>query len=106
MMSFAAERVAVLIFHPCKTHLSMKSISLNQPTSLAEAMATASAKVMLQFLTSLKVDCCLAAAALVCVILWMISETYVNTAACSATLWVLHFACMSSIDIKQKGGEL
>lgn len=84
----------------------MKSISLNQPTSLVEVMATASAKVMLQFLSSLTVDCCLAAAALVCLILWMISETYVNTAACAATLWVLHFACMSSIDIKTKGGEL
>ncbi len=69
-------------------------------------MATASTKVMLQFLTSLKVDCCLAAAALVCVILWMISETYVNPAACATVLWVLHFAVMSSLDIARKGGEL
>ena len=84
----------------------MKSISLNQPASLVEAMATASAKVMLQFLSSLTVDCCLAAAALACVILWMISETYVKPAACATILWVLHFAAMSSLDIKTKGGEL
>lgn len=70
------------------------------------AMTTAAVKVLLTFLTSLTVDCCLAAAALVCVILWMISETYVNPAACATILWVLHFAAMSALDIHRKGGEL
>lgn len=70
------------------------------------AMTTAAVKVLLTFLTSISVDCCLAAAALVCVFRWMISETYVNHAACATILWVLHFAAMSSIDIHRKGGEL
>ena len=70
------------------------------------AMTTAAVKVLLTFLTSISVDCCLAAAALVCVILWMISETYANLAACASLLWVLHFAAMSAIDIYRKGGEL
>lgn len=70
------------------------------------AMTTAAVQVLLKFLTSLTVDCCLAAAALVCVILWTISETYVNQAACATILWVLHFAAMSAIDIRKKGGAL
>ena len=70
------------------------------------AMTTAAVKVLLSLLTSLKVDCCLAAAALVCVIRWMISETFVNPAAGASFLWVLHFAAMSAIDIHRKGGEL
>ena len=68
------------------------------------AMTTAAVKVLLSLLSSLTVDCCLAAAALVCVILWMISETFVNPAAAATILWVLHFAAMSAIDIHEKGG--
>ena len=83
----------------------MESISL-KTSSPQMAMTTAAVKVLLVFLTSLKVDCCLAAAALVCVILWMISETFVNQAAGATILWVLHFAAMSSIDTQKKGGEL
>lgn len=69
-------------------------------------MTTAAVKALLSLLTSLTVDCCLAAAALVCVTLWMISETFVNPAAAATTFWVLHFAAMSAIDIHRKGGEL
>ena len=83
----------------------MESISLKTSSPLM-AMTTAAVKVLLTFLTSLTVDCCLSAAALVCVILWMISEPFVNQAAAATILWVLHFAAMSAIDIHRKGGEL
>ena len=69
-----------------------------------EAMATATAKVLLQFLTSLSADCCLAAAALVALLVHMITEQHATVSILVTVAWAIHFATMASIDIK-KGGN-
>lgn len=83
----------------------MKEISLNQCSPIV-AMTTAAVKVLLTFMTSIKANCCLAATAFVTVAMLAIDENQLITAAVGTTLWILHFAAMSAIDIRRKGGKL
>ena len=68
-----------------------------------EALATATATVLLKLLTSLRINIALAAVALVSLMCWLISDGQAGKPATWCCAWVLHFAAMSSIDIR-KGG--
>ena len=68
-----------------------------------EALATATATVLLKLLTSIKVNTVLAAVALVSLMCWLVSDGLAGDPATWCIAWVLHFALMSSIDIR-KGG--
>ena len=70
------------------------------------AMTTAAVKVLLVFLTSLKVDSWLAAFALLALMGWLITEQHSTIAIFAIVAWISHFAAMSAIDIHRKGGEL
>lgn len=70
------------------------------------AMTTAAVKVLLTFLTSLKVDSWMAAAALLALMGWLISGHHSTVAVFAIVAWISHFAAMSAIDIHRKGGEL
>ena len=82
----------------------MEEISLKRPESVPiEALARATAKMLLQFFTSLTANTCLAAVALVSLMMWLISDGHAGGATW-CILWILHFAIMSGIDIYTKGG--
>ena len=68
-----------------------------------EALATAAVKVLLELLTSIKVNTVLGAVALVSLLCWLISDGLAGRPATWCIAWVLHFALMSAIDIR-KGG--
>lgn len=70
------------------------------------AMTTAAVKVLLEFLTSLKVNTWLAAAALIALSCSLISGHLSTVAIFAIVAWISHFAAMSAIDIHRKGGEL
>lgn len=84
----------------------MKEISLNQTSAPIEALATAAVKVLLEFLTSLKVNTWLATAALFALCCSLISGHLSTVAFFAIVAWISHFAAMSAIDIHRKGGEL
>ena len=80
----------------------MNTIQIQRGSALIEALATATATVLLKLLTSLRINIVLAAVALVSLMCWLISDGQAGNATwCIA--WILHFALMSAIDIK-KGG--
>ena len=68
-----------------------------------EALATAAVKVLLELLTSIKVNTVLGAVALVSLLCWLVSDGLAGSPATWCIAWVLHFALMSAIDIR-KGG--
>ena len=68
-----------------------------------EALATATATVLLKLLTSLRINIALAVVALVSLMCWLISDGQAGKPATWCIAWILHFALMSAIDIK-KGG--
>lgn len=70
------------------------------------ALTTAAVKVLLVFLTSLKVNTWLAAAALFALCCSLISGHLSTVAFFSIVAWIAHFATMAAIDIHRKGGEL
>ena len=70
------------------------------------AMTTAAVKVLLVFLTSLKVNSWMAAVALLTLPGWLITEDHSTVAIYAIVAWISHFAAMSAIDIHRKGGEL
>lgn len=70
------------------------------------AMTTAAIKVLLTFLTSLKVNSWLAGVALLALMGWLITEQHSTVAIFAIVAWISHFAAMSAIDIHRKGGEL
>lgn len=67
-----------------------------------EALATATANVLLKLLTSLRINIALAVVALVSLMCWLISDGQAGNATW-CIVWILHFALISAIDIK-KGG--
>lgn len=90
-----------------KLHDVMEEISLKRSENVPiGALATAAVKVLLTFLTSLKVNSWLAAVALLALMGWLISDGQAGDPATWCIAWVLHFALMSAIDINRKGGEL
>lgn len=68
------------------------------------AMTTAAVKVLLAFLSSLKVNSWLAAVALLALMGWLITEQLSTVAIFAIVAWISHFAAMSAIDIHRKGG--
>lgn len=84
----------------------MEEISLKRPESAPmEALATAAAKVLLEFTRvaiSATVNTVLALCAFISLMCWLISDGQAGGATL-CIVWVLHFALMSAIDIK-KGG--
>ena len=68
------------------------------------AMTTAAVKVLLVFLSSLKVNSWLAAVALLALMGWLISEQHSTVAVIAVVAWISHFAALSAIDIHRKGG--
>ena len=80
------------------------TIQIQRGSALIEALATATATVLLKLLTSLRINIALAVVALVSLMCWLLSDGfYAREAATWCCAWVLHFAAMSSIDIR-KGG--
>ena len=87
-----------------KLHDVMEEISLKRSERVPiEALATATAKMLLEFLTSMRVNIVLATVALLSLMCWLISDGQAGDPATWCIAWVLHFAAMSSIDIR-KGG--
>ena len=79
------------------------TIQIQRVSALIEALATATATVLLKLLTSLRVNILLATVALVSLMCWLISDGLAGKPTTWCIVWVLHFALMSAIDIK-KGG--
>ena len=79
---------------------------MNQTSAPIMALATAAVKVLLTFLTSLKVNTWLAAAALIELSCSLISGNLSTVALLTIVAWISHFAAISAIDIHRKGGEL
>ena len=79
---------------------------INRESAPMEALATAAAKALLELLTSIKVNTVLAAVALVSLLCWLVSDGLAGDPATWCIAWILHFAAMSSIDIKKGGAEL
>lgn len=71
-----------------------------------EALARATAKMLLQFFTSLTANTCLAAVALVCLLSWLITELHTTVAFFATVAWAFHLAVMLTIDIAKGGAEL
>lgn len=68
------------------------------------AMTTAAVKVLLAFLSSLKVNSWLAAIALITLMSWLVNGQHSTVAVIAIVAWALHLAAMSAIDIYRKGG--
>ena len=68
-----------------------------------EALATAAVQMLLKFLTSQSINTLLALCAFISLMCWLISDGLAGNPAPWCIAWVLHFAAMSSIDIR-KGG--
>ena len=68
-----------------------------------EALATAAVQMLLKFLTSQSINTLLALCAFISLMCWLISDGHAGDPATWCFAWVLHFAAMSSIDIR-KGG--
>ena len=68
-----------------------------------EALATAAVQMLLKFLTSQSINTLLALCAFISLMCWLISDGQAGNPAPWCCAWVLHFAAMSSIDIR-KGG--
>ena len=68
-----------------------------------EALATAAVNVLLKFAKSTSVNTLLALVAVLQIFAWILSEGQAGDPAPWCIAWVLHFAAMSSIDIR-KGG--
>ena len=67
-------------------------------------LATAAVQVLLKFLTSQSVNTLLAIFAFISLMCWLLSDGhFVRETSTWCCAWVLHFAAMSSIDIR-KGG--
>jgi hypothetical protein len=71
-----------------------------------EALATAAVKALLKFLTSQSINTLLALCAFISLMCWLISDGHAGDPATWCCAWVLHFAAMSSIDIRKGGAEL
>ena len=82
----------------------VNTIQIRQERVPMVALATAAVKVLLKFLTSTGINTVLALCAFISVMCWLLSDGfYAREAAAWCCAWVLHFAAMSSIDIR-KGG--
>ena len=71
-----------------------------------EALATAAVQMLLKFLTSQSINTLLALCAFISLMCWLISDGHAGDPATWCFAWVLHFAAMSSIDIRKGGAEL
>lgn len=80
---------------------------INRESAPIEALATAAVQMLLKFLTSQSINTLLALCAFISVMCWLLSDGfYAREAATWCCAWVLHFAAMSSIDIRKGGAEL
>lgn len=76
---------------------------INRESAPIEALATAAVQMLLKFLTSQSINTLLALCAFISLMCWLISDGQAGDPAPWCIAWVLHFAAMSSIDIR-KGG--
>lgn len=82
----------------------MNTIQINRESAPIGALATAAVQMLLKFLTSQSINTLLAFCAFISLMCWLLSDGfYAREAATWCCAWVLHFAAMSSIDIR-KGG--
>lgn len=80
------------------------TVQINRGSAPIEALATAAVQMLLKFLTSQSINTLLALCAFISLMCWLLSDGfYAREAATWCCAWVLHFAAMSSIDIR-KGG--
>lgn len=79
---------------------------INRESAPMEALATAAAKALLAFAKSTTVNTLLALVAVLLLFAWILSNGQAGNPAPWCTAWVLHFAAMSSIDIRKGGAEL
>ena len=79
------------------------SIQINRESAPIGALATAAVQMLLKFLTSQSINTLLALCAFISLMCWLISDGQAGNPAPWCCAWVLHFAAMSSIDIR-KGG--
>ena len=79
-------------------------MTIQQERASMGTLATAAVKALLKFLTSQSINTLLALCAFISLMCWLLSDGfYAREAATWCIAWVLHFAAMSSIDIR-KGG--
>ena len=81
----------------------MNTIQINRESAPIGALATAAVQMLLKFLTSQSINTLLALCAFISLMCWLISDGHAGDPAIWCIAWVLHFAAMSSIDIR-KGG--
>ena len=82
------------------------TIQIQRGSALIEALATATATVLLKLLTSLRINIALAVVALVSLFSWLITEQHSTVAIFAIVAWVFHLAVMLTIDIAKGGAEL
>lgn len=82
------------------------SIQINRESAPIGALATAAVQMLLKFLTSQSINTLLALCAFISLMCWLISDGHAGDSATWCFAWVLHFAAMSSIDIRKGGAEL
>lgn len=82
------------------------TIQINRGSAPIEALATAAVQMLLKFLTSQSINTLLALCAFISLMCWLISDGHAGDPATWCIAWVLHFAAMSSIDIRKGGAEL
>ena len=84
----------------------VNTIEIRQERASMGTLATAAVKALLKFLTSQSINTLLAFCAFISVMCWLLSGAYARETATWCCAWVLHFAAMSSIDIRKGGVEL
>ena len=81
------------------------TIQINRESAPIEALATALGHIVLKFLT-LQVNILLAAVALVCLFVYLISDQHMDITIVAIIAWVCHLAVMLCISIAKGGAEL
>ena len=90
-----------------KTTGKMKAISLTPTENVATGrLARVLATKALELLTSMRLNCVLGCLAVIAVLLYQATGEHPVMMATLTLGWATHFAALSTIDIRKKGGEL
>ena len=81
------------------------TIQINRERARDEALATALGRVMLKFLT-VQVNILLATSAVICLLLWLITDQHTTVAIFATGAWAGHLAIMLTISIVKGGDQL
>lgn len=81
------------------------SIQIQHRREREEALATALGRIMLKFLT-VQVNIMLATCAVICLLLWLITDQHTTVAIFATGAWVFHLFVMLCISIAKGGDKL